>query len=71
MAIGQIGLADDAQAPGLDDITQAEAYLRFELSEPFQITPSVQWISNTGFDSSDTVLDEDQIIYSLRANYTF
>ena len=71
VAIGQIGLADDAQAPGLDDITQAEAYLRFELSEPFQITPSVQWISNTGFDSSDTVLDEDQIVYSLRANYTF
>jgi len=31
----------------------------------------VQWISTTGFDSSDRVLDEDQIIYSLRANYTF
>lgn len=71
VAIGRIGLADDAEAPGADDITQAEAYLRFELHEQFQLTPSVQWIENTGFDSSDTVLDADQTIYSVRGNYTF
>lgn len=71
LAIGQVGLAEDAEAPGLDDITQAEAYLRFELHEQFQLTPSVQWISNSGFDSSDTVLDDDQVVYSLRTNYTF
>lgn len=71
LAIGRIGLADDAEAPGVDDITQAEAYLRFALNDQLQLTPSVQWISNTGFDSSDTLLDDDQIVYSLRANYTF
>jgi hypothetical protein len=71
VAIGQIGLADAAEAPGLDDTTQAEVYLRFELHEQFQITPSVQWIENTGFDSSDTVLDDSQTVYSLRGNYTF
>lgn len=70
-AIAHIGLADDAEAPGRDDTHHAELYGRVALWEGLEITPSVQWIENSGFDSSDASIDDSQLVLSVRGNYTF
>lgn len=56
---------------GRDDITQAEVYARFDLSRHIHLTPSIQYIENSGFDSSGTDFDPDVTIFSLRLGYTY
>lgn len=65
------GLSSKDTTPNLDDMVQAEGYLRFEPRANVSVTPSVQWLSNSGFDASGQPLDSDQLLLSLRLNYTF
>lgn len=64
-------LSDKATTAGMDDTLQAEAYLRYEFANNLQFTPSVQWIENSDFDSSNTSYDDGLLLVSLRLNYAF
>lgn len=55
----------------VDDSTQAEVYIVFEPYEEVLVTPSVQWIKNSGFDSSNTNFDNSVMVYTVRAQYNF
>jgi len=54
-----------------DDTVQAEIYARFDLSNSLHITPSVQWLENSGFDKSGTSFDNDMFLAALRLSYLF
>lgn len=70
-AIGHVMQSDPAVTATSDDTTHAEIYLKHEYSDSFSITPSVQFIENSGFDGSNATFDDSQTIFSLRANYSF
>ena len=71
LGIAHTGLSSEDATPEQDDIVQAEAYLRFSLRDDVDVTPSVQWLSNSGFDASGNSVDSEQTLLSLRLNYTF
>ena len=70
-AIGHVVQSDPAATATSDDTTHAEIYLKHDYSDSFSITPSIQFIENSGFDSSNATFDDSQTIFSLRANYAF
>lgn len=51
------------------DMHQAEVYVRFDLSDAFHVTPSLQWLENSGLMENEE--DKSTIITSLRASYGF
>jgi len=57
--------------PGFGDTSVAEVYARFEATEHVQITPSIQWIGNANFDSSNTVHDDSLAVFTVRAQVNF
>ena len=57
--------------PTASDMQQAELYTRFEFNQQFHLTPSLQYIRNSGFDGSGTVYDPEVTVLSLRPAYTF
>lgn len=69
-ALGQTQVSDDA-GPDTGNTSQAEVYMRFALAEHLHITPDVQYIINSGFDSSGSEFDTHVMVYSVRAGYTF
>ena len=74
LGLAKTGVSDKAKTEsGADmaDSQQAEAYVRFELESNWHLTPSVQWIQNSGFDDSATHYAREISIYSLRSSYTF
>ncbi|MDH5435143.1 MAG: hypothetical protein OEX83_00145 [Gammaproteobacteria bacterium] len=70
-AIGHVVQSDQVSAGAKDDKNHAEIYLKHDYSDNFSITPSIQFIENSGFDSSNTTFDDSQTIFSMRANYSF
>jgi len=70
VGVAQTGVSDKAGS-GKDDSRQAEAYLRFSLTEDIRITPSIQWIENSGFDNTGTNHDKSIMVYGARATYVF
>lgn len=70
IGIAHTGVSDNA-VPGKDDATHAELYVRLELQDGLQISPSIQWIRNSGFDSTGTTVDNSLGVYSVRATYLF
>ena len=75
IGIARTGVSSKAAA-GLDDTLQAEVYMRFEVNEQFQLTPSVQWIENSGFMNTVAGAGADPYkhdagVVSLRLNYVF
>ena len=71
LGIAYTGLSRKDTTPQHDDMLLAEGYLRFAIRQQLTLTPALQWISNSGFDSSGTTFDADQTLLSLRLNYTF
>ena len=71
LGIAYTGLSRKDTTPQQDDMLQAEGYLRFAIRQQLTLTPALQWIKNSGFDSSGTTFDADQTLLSLRLNYTF
>ncbi len=58
--------------PGdVDDTSQVELYVRFDVFENLQVTPSLQWIENSGFDASNAVFDDSVLVAGVRLNATF
>lgn len=72
--IGRAGASDEFRAadPGnVDDLTQAEAYARLDIWKDLQVTPSLQFIRNSGFLRSEPGFDRSAVVAGLRVNYTF
>jgi porin len=71
LGIAYTGLSSKDTTPQQDDMLLAEGYLRFTPHQNISVTPSVQWLNNSGFDASGNTVDADQTLLSLRLNYTF
>jgi len=71
LGLALTGLSNEDVIPNQDDMLQAEVYLRLEPRVDLSITPAMQWLNNSGFDGSGLPLDSDQILFSLRLNFTF
>lgn len=71
MGLARTWLSSKDVTPNRGDRTQFEAYARFPMSDQMHISPSVQWIRNSGFDSSNTVIPDKATIYSVRMQYQF
>lgn len=69
--ITHTGLSDKGASAGQDHTTQGELYLRYEYSDQLHISPSLQWIENSGFDSSGGSFDNSLTVLSARVNYSF
>ncbi|MDR9436719.1 MAG: carbohydrate porin [Thiohalophilus sp.] len=64
---GVSGEADNTK----DDISQSEVYYRFGINDSVSITPSVQWVKNSGFDPSDRTVKSNLIVYGIRISMIF
>lgn len=69
-ALGQTFVSVDA-GPDMGNTSQAELYMRVVLAEHLHITPDVQYIVNSGFNSSGSEFDTHVMVYSIRADYSF
>ena len=56
------------RAPGQEDVTQAELYARFPPTGGLSMSPSVQWLHNSGFDGSGLRLS---LIHIRRCRRTY
>jgi hypothetical protein len=59
------------QLGGAGDVTQAELYLRVAVRDGLHLTPSIQYLHNSGFDNSGSEFGRGITVYSLRAGYSF
>ena len=64
-------LSGDNTTATNDDTTVAELYARYDLNDNVQITPSVQMISNSGFDGSGASFDDNVTVFNMRINLAF
>ncbi|MDT8384468.1 MAG: carbohydrate porin [Gammaproteobacteria bacterium] len=71
LGVAYTGLSSELATPGQDDTLHAEAYLRLSPREDVTLTPALQWLRNSGFDASGATVDAQQLLLSLRLNYTF
>lgn len=68
MGVARTGVSRRA-GPGHDDTYQAEIYWRMDINEQFQLSPSLQWIENSGFVKTDST--NSGAVFSLRLKYVF
>jgi hypothetical protein len=71
LGLAYSGLSAQDTTAQQDNSLLAEAYLRFVPRDDVSLTPAVQWLRNSGFDTSATTVDNEQLLLSLRLNYTF
>ncbi len=71
IGVAKTTLSDSGRNTGEGDTSVAEIYAHHALSNTFHFTPVVQWVSNSGFDQSNSRYDANLTIYSLRIGYTF
>ncbi len=64
-------VSNEGRAATEDDMTQAELYTRFALTERLHLTPAVQWLRNSHFDASGADFDADQTLIGVRVGYSF
>ncbi len=64
-------LSDEETTSGLDDNRQAEVYVRMDVRENLSITPALQWIKNSGFDASNTMVDDSLLVFGARMTLSF
>lgn len=56
----------------LDDVTSAEAFLRIPVGDgSAQITPSIQYVENPGFDTSGATLSSSAFVAGVRFHLLF
>jgi len=70
IAAGYTGVSGEGGG-AKEDISQSEVYFRFEINNHLEVTPSVQWVKNSGFDASDSNVDSELVVYSLRMSMIF
>lgn len=70
-AVGRAGVSDNLTGNTRDESYHSEVYFRFEMNGNTEITPSVQWIKNSGLESGSTNLDDELFVYSVRMSYLY
>ncbi|TDY03652.1 carbohydrate porin [Thiohalophilus thiocyanatoxydans] len=69
-ALARTGVSKKIQAK-MNNRYQSELYLRYAFSDGIQLTPSLQWIKHSKFDTGDEERDEDMLVFSFRVSYLF
>jgi hypothetical protein len=64
-------LSNQAVSTSRNDSSQLEIYYALDITKDLIMTPSLQILKNTAFDSSSTVYDSNIKIITLRASYLF
>ena len=64
-------LVSDKAGSGSGDTLQAEVYVRIVLNDRLHLSPSLQYIENSGFDATASLHDQTITVYALRAGYAF
>ncbi len=64
-------LSDDFRETDLEDTIDAEMFLRVRLSASIQITPTIQYVENPGFDVLGTTADSATWVSGLRLHWSF
>jgi len=71
IGVAYTSLADDAVTTNKGDRTSTELYYKYKLGKTLRLTPSVQWVKNVDFDSSNVGVDNNTVIVGLRLGFTF
>jgi len=69
MGLAYTGLSDKIKDTQADDMTQTEVYARFTLPGQFELTPSIQWLQNSGFNKSNSRVASDAWVGTLRLTW--
>ncbi len=70
-AAGRTGVSDKVPNVRKDDSYHSEVYFRFDINDNIEVTPSLQWIKNSGLESGSENLDDELFVYSVRMSYLF
>jgi hypothetical protein len=72
LGLARTRIANSFRQADLDDVTSAEAFLRIAFGDSgAQITPSIQYVENPGFDTSGATLSSSTIVASVRFHWSF
>ncbi|MFW2371617.1 MAG: carbohydrate porin [Gammaproteobacteria bacterium] len=71
ITLGQVSDKLQQTDTSLDDQYQFEAYSRIYLDKNWHITPSLQWIHNSGFDHSEAHYDSEVMVAAVRLNWVY
>ncbi|MDO8288344.1 MAG: carbohydrate porin [Parvibaculum sp.] len=63
--------ANDKLGAGFSDSTQAEVYVKYDVLPYLNLTPSLQWIRNPGFDDTEAAVDQDNYVLGLRVGVAY
>tara|TARA_R110000868_G_scaffold37022_2_gene130986 strand:+ start:16084 stop:17238 length:1155 start_codon:yes stop_codon:yes gene_type:complete len=68
LGVTETGVNEDLGA-SFSDSTEAEVYVKYDVLPYLNLTPSVQWVRNPGFDDTGAVVDQDNWVYGLRVGF--
>ena len=72
LGIARTRIANSFRQADLDDVTSAEAFLRIAIGNTgAQITPSVQYAENPGFDTSGATFSSSALVAGVRFHWSF
>ena len=72
LGVARTRIANSFRQADLDDVTSAEAFLRIPVGDSgAQISPSIQYVENPGFDTSGATLSSSAIVASVRFHWSF
>ena len=72
LGLASTRIANSFRQAALDDVASAEAFLRIPIGgSGAQITPSIQYVENPGFDTSGATLSSSAIVASVRFHWSF
>ena len=72
LGLASTRIANSFRQAALDDVASAEAFLRIPIGDSgAQITPSIQYVENPGFDTSGATLSSSAIVASVRFHWSF
>lgn len=72
IGIAQTRISNSFRQAELDDVTSAEAFFRIPVGDTTgQITPSIQYVENPGFDTSGATLSSSAVVASVRFHWSF
>jgi hypothetical protein len=72
VGIARTRISNSFRQAALDDVTSAEAFLRIAIGDTgVQITPSIQYVQNPGFDASGATFSSSALVAGVRFHWSF
>jgi len=72
LGVSKTRISNSFLQENLDDIAAAEAFFRIPIGDSNgQITPSVQYVENPGFDASGTTSRSSAVVAGVRLHWSF